>query len=252
MIEIKDISFSYGKKAVINKINTEFEKGALYGIIGANGCGKTTLLRLICGLLKPTEGEILINGSPLSDYAPKELAHHISLMPQVRPIPDMTVYDFVSSGRFPYLGLSRRLTKTDFEIVKMALETTQTAEFKDRYLTSLSGGERQRVYLALLLSQNTDYMLLDEPSSFLDISNSISFHDKLTELKNDGKCIISVFHDISSALKYCDKILCLHNGSLEFSGSPEQTVKSGVIEKAFGVKCIPVSYENDTFYIFEK
>ena len=252
MIELKNISFSYGKKSAINKLSTEFKRGILYGIIGPNGCGKTTLLRLICGLLKETQGEILIDGSPLSNYSQKELAKNISLMPQTRPVPDMTVYDFVSSGRFPYLGLSRKLREIDFEKIEKAMAATQTAEFANRYLTSLSGGERQRVYLALLLAQDTDYILLDEPSSFLDISHSILFNEILVSLKKNGKCIVSVFHDISSALKCCDKILVMQNGELKFSGNSTETVKSEILKTVFGVKCIPLTHGNDIFYNFIK
>lgn len=247
MIKLNNISFSYGKKTVIDNISAEFECSKLYGILGANGSGKTTLLKLISGILKPDSGKITIDGLEITNRKVK--AQKLSLMPQYRTLPDMTVWDFVACGRFPH---SYHLNTKDIEIINSVLETTNLSHFKDRFLNTLSGGERQKAYLALCLAQNTDCILLDEPTTYLDIANSHSFMEILTGLKADGKCIVSVFHDISLALKYCDKLLILNNGNLCVTGTPEEVTESDILKDIFGVECVKFADGEDTYYNFKK
>lgn len=247
MIKLNDISFSYGKKTVIDNISAEFECGKLYGILGANGSGKTTLLKLISGILKPHSGEITFDGLEITNRKIK--AQKLALMPQYRSLPDMTVWDFVACGRFPH---SYHLSVKDTEIIDSVLETTDLVPFKDRFLNTLSGGERQKAYLALCLAQDTDCILLDEPTTYLDIAVSHSFMEILTGLKAKNKCIVSVFHDISLALKYCDELLILNNGNLCFFGSPAEVIESNVLKDVFGVECVKFSDGNDIYYNFKK
>ena len=247
MIKLNNISFSYSKKTVIDNISAEFECGKLYGILGANGSGKTTLLKLISGILKPEYGEITIDGLGITNRKIK--AQKLSLMPQYRSLPDMTVWDFVACGRFPH---SYHLNSKDTELINSVLETTDLSPFKDRFLNTLSGGERQKAYLSLCLAQNTDYILLDEPTTYLDIAGSHSFMEILTGLKAEGRCIVSVFHDISLALKYCDELLILNGGNLCFRGTPEEVTENDILKDVFGVECVKFAVGNEIYYNFKK
>ena len=161
----------------------------------------------------------------------------------------MTVWDFVACGRFPH---SHRLNRNDEKIINSVLEDTELARFKDRFLSTLSGGERQKAYLALCLAQDTEYILLDEPTTYLDIANTHTFMEILSNLKAEGKCIAAVFHDIGTALEYCDKILIMKDGVLAFSGSPEETVGCGILKDIFSVECIKFTDGDNTYFGFKK
>ena len=247
MIKLNNISFSYGKKTVIDNISTDFQCGKLYGILGANGSGKTTLLKLISGILKPDCGKITVDGLDIPNR--KVMAKKLALMPQYRSLPDMTVWDFVACGRFPH---SYHLSVKDTKIIDSVLKTTDLTHFKDRFLNTLSGGERQKAYLALCLAQDTDCILLDEPTTYLDIAGSHSFMEILTGLKAEGRCIVSVFHDISLALKYCDELLILNGGNLCFRGTPEEVTENDILKDVFGVECVKFSVGNEIYYNFKK
>lgn len=247
MIKLDNLSFSYGKKAIIKGVSANLRRGELYGIIGANGSGKTTLLKLVSGILKPDSGSISIDGSHVTTR--KAMAKKLSLMHQYRSLPDMTVWDFVACGRFPH---SHRINRNDEKIINSVLEDTELVRFKDRFLSTLSGGERQKAYLALCLAQDTEYILLDEPTTYLDIANTHTFMEILSDLKAEGKCIAAVFHDIGTALEYCDKILIIKDGSIAFSGSPEETVGCGILKDIFSVECIKFTDGDNTYFGFKK
>lgn len=251
MIELKNLSFAYGDHNTLSNINIKFTKGRLYSVIGPNGSGKTTLIKLISRLLEPESGSIEIDGKGISDYRRKELARKVAILPQSRPTPDMTVQSLVSSGRFPYLGFSGKLTRTDEAIVKKALADTHTAGFAHRNIRELSGGERQRVYLAMLLAQDTPAVLLDEPTTYLDISHQFAVMDILTHMRSTGKCVITVLHDISAALKYSDRVIVMERGNIISLGTPEETVAGGVISKVFGVDCEQIYLKNKPEYIIK-
>ena len=247
MIKLDNLSFSYGKKAIIKGVSANLRRGELYGIIGANGSGKTTLLKLVSGILKPDGGTLSVDGSQVTSR--KAMAKKLSLMPQYRSLPDMTVWDFVDCGRFPN---SHRINRNDEKIINSVLEDTELVRFKDRFLSTLSGGERQKAYLALCLAQDTEYILLDEPTTYLDIANTHTFMEILSNLKAEGKCIAAVFHDIGTALEYCDKILIMKDGVLAFSGSPEETVGCGILKDIFSVECIKFTAGDNTYFGFKK
>ena len=245
MIKLDNISFSYHKTQILYSVSTEFAPGLLYGIIGPNGCGKTTLIRILAGLNYPSNGSVSLDDKTYNSFSKRDLAKSISLMPQIRRIPEMTVCDFVSCGRYPYLDFTKHMSESDNRAVETALRKTDTISFAHRKLSELSGGERQRVYLAMLLAQDTKYILLDEPSSFLDIANEFSLMELLTALKNEGKCVIAVMHELSLALKYCDKILVMENGRLAEVNTPENTLN--VINRVFNIKCEKVKTESENF-----
>ena len=250
MIKIDNISFSYGKSPFIEGLSTEFKRGRLYGIIGPNGCGKSTLLKLMSGSLSPDNGKILIGGRDLSDIPRKELAKISGIMPQMRPTPDMIVSDYVLCGRFPYRNDKENCRSEDIRITEKALLLTDTAKFSKRRITELSGGERQRVYLALLLAQNTQIVLCDEPATHLDVKGNLSIMKMLLDIKKQDKCVIAVLHDLTSALRFCDEIILMDKGKIIDTGSPEDIVKNKGLNRVFGVECIPVTTENGINYVF--
>lgn len=251
MIDIKNLSFSVEKKWILSDVNVSFNKGEICAIIGPNGSGKTTLIRLISRLTEPDSGSISVEGKNLSEYSRKELARKIALLPQGRPIPNISVYSLVSHGRFPYLDLSRKLTADDRKITERAMEITDTLHLMHRNVSELSGGERQRVYLAMLIAQNTPCVLLDEPTTYLDISHQFAVMEILRFMRSEGKCAAVVLHDLALALKYCDKILLMNEGKSCFFGTPQEMVASGSIEQIFGISCLKVKINGETEYIFK-
>ena len=250
MIELNSISFSYGEKTVISNLSATFRPGTFYGIVGPNGCGKTTLIRLLCRLEKTTEGTILLNQIPYESFSRNQFAKQVSLLPQSRSLPSITVEDLVSRGRYPYLGLTRRMTNADRKAVQKALTDVGTDMLAPREINSLSGGERQRVCLAMLLAQDTPYVFLDEPTTYLDIAHRFSLLEQLKSLKEQGKCVVAVLHDLSLALRYCDQIAVLDGGSFCAFDSPENLLSSGVLEQVFGVRCFPVEADGKNDVIF--
>lgn len=250
MIKVCGVSFAYGKAEILKNISLEFGKGKLYAIVGPNGCGKTTLIKLLSGLNKPKAGSLTLDGQPYSDFKRKEFAKHTALLPQGRNIPNMSVYDFVACGRFPHLGATRRLTAEDEASINTALKSTGTEMFAEKSLRKLSGGERQRVYIAMLLAQNSPYLLLDEPTTHLDISAKFDILSLMCNIKQNGKCVIAVLHDLELALKYSDEIILMLDGEVLSKASPCETVKSGLLNDAFKVNCKAVELDGETRYFF--
>lgn len=250
MIELKNLSFSYEDRTIFRRISASFEKGVFYGILGANGCGKTTLIRLLCALEKPKEGKILLNGKEYSTYSSMELARQVSLLPQSRELPSVSVEELVSRGRYPYLGLTKRFSSEDRAAVKDALRKAKIQNLAHRNVSTLSGGERQRVCMGLVLAQNTPVVLLDEPTTYLDISHRMGLAEELQSLRGEGKCVIAVLHDLSLALKYCDRLLVLGDGGICGEGTPSEILSQGVLEQTFSLRCIPVTTDGITDYVF--
>lgn len=250
MIEVKNVSFSYGKENVLDNISTQFRQGEICAVLGVNGSGKTTLLRLLSRLSKPTEGSIELDGKPFSAYERKEFAKNIAMLPQCRAIPSISVYEFVSHGRFPYLGFSRMLAVRDKEMIEKAISYTGLNNMRNKNLNALSGGERQRAYIAMLIAQDTKYVILDEPTTYLDIAHNFEVMEMMCMMRDSGKGVAVVLHDLSQALKYSDKVLILENGKTAFYGTPPDAVESGSIERVFGVECTSRKYGDCTEYIF--
>ena len=246
-LKIQNGTVELSGEPILSSVNIEINDTSKIAVVGRNGCGKTTLLKLISGILKPDSGKITIDGLEITNRKVK--AQKLSLMPQYRSLPDMTVWDFVACGRFPH---SYHLSVKDTEIIGSVLETTELTPCKDRFLNTLSGGERQKAYLALCLVQDTDCILLDEPTTYLDIAGSHSFMEFLTGLKAEGRCIVSVFHDISLALKYCDELLILNGGNLCFRGTPEEVTENDILKDVFGVECVKFAVGNEIYYNFKK
>ena len=250
MIELNSVSFSYGKKTVFRDLSVSFEPGTFYGIIGPNGCGKTTLIRLLCRLERPSKGAVSLNGAPLNSYGRKALAREVSLLPQFKTLPSVSAEELVSLGRYPHLGGFHALSQTDRDAVKEALQRAEASDLAQRNVATLSGGERQRVCTALLLAQNTPTVLLDEPTTYLDISHRFSLLQRLRELRTEGRCVIAVLHDLSLALRFCDRLLVLDGGTVKGFCTPEETVSSGVLDEVFSVRCLRAEADGTAEYVF--
>lgn len=249
MIQFDDLNFSYGGRTVLHNISAAFSPGKLYAVLGPNGSGKTTLIRLLSRLLQPDSGSLTLDGKSYACYGRKEFARQLALLPQARPIPAISVQDLVSHGRFPYLGLSRTPGKDDLDAVERAMAAVNVQAFAGRDLRQLSGGERQRVYLALLLAQDTRYVLLDEPTTYLDASAQFSVMENLKCMSQDGKCVIAVLHDLNLALSFADEICLLDQGRIAAFGAPEALVEQGVLDRVFSIRCRSVVVDGIKEYI---
>ena len=252
MITLKNISFSYNKKRILQNININFERGKIYTILGVNGSGKTTLLNIAGRLLYPNSGEIYLENKEYSNYSKREFAKRVAFLPQTRDIPSICVYELISHGRFPHLGFSRNLTTKDRDIIDSALSLTNLQDLKNKNLTELSGGERQRAYIGMLLAQESDFVLLDEPTTYLDPSYTYDIFNILKKMKADNKCIILVLHDIISSLKISDKIILLNDGYITQFDSPKKLIESNLLKDIFNIECINIHLCDEDEYIIRQ
>lgn len=252
MIKLGNITAGYNKVEVIKNINIAFEEESITSIVGKNGCGKTSLLKTAADLLKPYSGEITINGKDISSFPRKELAKKVAYLPQNRTVPNITVYNFVMHGRYPYLGFSRAPEKEDKEIVDNAIEKMRLNEYINENMSELSGGQRQKVYLAMVLAQDTDIIFLDEPTTYLDINHQLEILEIVKKLKKIKKTIIMVLHDLSNALSYSDKICLMDNGEIVIYDTSQAVFDSKDIDKIFKVNSEQVLVGNDDVkqYVF--
>jgi iron complex transport system ATP-binding protein len=252
IIKVENLSFGYTPKSVIlENFNFEVDRGTFVCIAGPNGAGKTTLLNLLCGLFRPNAGYIEIDAAPIDSYSVKKLAQKIAVVRQeFVPVFDFTVTETVSMARTPYLGRLGFETKPDIDIVKEALQITDTAQFASRTLATLSGGERQRVFIARAFAQDTPILLLDEPTSLLDLKHQVAIYDLLkTAQRQKSKTIVAVTHDINLAAQYCDEVLLLGTDKSYRVGSAEKVFSTEQIEKVFGVKTFTGRVGREKFFI---
>lgn len=218
MIEIKNVVKKYGNKKVIDNVSTRIEKGKITSFIGPNGAGKSTLLSIVSRLIPQNSGGIIIDGKPLEDWDSKELARKISILRQTNNVNiRLTIRELVSFGRFPYS--QGNLTEEDRKYINQAIDYMNLEDIEDRYLDELSGGQRQRAYIAMVIAQNTEYILLDEPLNNLDMKHSVEIMKTLRRLVDElGKTIAIVIHDINFASCYSDNIVALKDGKLANEG----------------------------------
>lgn len=252
IIYAKNLTFGYSyQQTILKDMSFEVKTGIFLAIAGPNGAGKTTLLNLLCGLLRPQAGSIRIEAAPVESYSVRKLAQKIAIVRQeFVPVFDFTVVEVVSMARAPYLGTFGFESKTDTEIVYEALKVTDTAHFAVRPLGNLSGGERQRVYIARALAQDTPIMLLDEPTSFLDLKHQVGIYDLLKAAQLEkGKTIVAVTHDINLAAQYADEILLLGADGSYHIGKVEDVFSSQQIEHVFGVRTFAGRVGKEKFFL---
>lgn len=243
MLEIKNLSAGYKNKTVINNISCEFHNSEITCILGVNGSGKSTLLKAVMGICDIKNGEVNVDGEVLTGNT-KDIAKHVSYLSQNHLFPNLSVERVVLHGRFSHLNYPRKYTKEDIEICRKAMEEAGILNMKDRLASELSGGELQKVFLAQsLASENRNY-LFDEPNSFLDIKYQFELSEKIKKLRKHNKCVVAVLHDINLSLTLADKIIVLNSGEIVFSGTPDETYKSGIIKKVFAVNCERITAKN--------
>ena len=236
MLELKSLTAGYGSKTVLQEASAGFEKGKLTCIIGANGCGKSTLLKSIIGILPSTSGEIVIDGCSAGSMSRNDIAKKVAYLAQGKDTPDMTVEQMVLHGRFPHLSYPRRYKKDDVRIAKKAMETVGISHLSDLSLCELSGGMRQTAYIAMALAQDTDYILLDEPTTYLDIAHQLDLMRVLRGLADSGKGIIAVMHDLPLAFDFSDEIAVIHEGKIVAKANPADLCGSSVLKEIFGIR----------------
>ncbi|XRG78965.1 ABC transporter ATP-binding protein [Rossellomorea sp. GAMAL-10_SWC] len=238
-IETEKLTLSYDDRTIINELNFQVPKGKITVLIGANGCGKSTLLRSLARLLQPKSGTILLDGKEISKRPTKEIARNLSILPQSPVAPEgLTVFQLVKQGRYPYQTWLKQWSKEDEEKVNHALKMTNMYQLKDQLVDSLSGGQRQRAWIAMTLAQDTDTILLDEPTTYLDLTHQIEILDLLYELnEKEQRTIVMVLHDINLACRYAHNVVAISNGEVYAEGDPENIINQSLICDVFCMNC---------------
>jgi iron complex transport system ATP-binding protein len=242
MLKTKQLSVSYGKENIIHNLDLDIPEGKITALIGPNGSGKSTLLKTLCRINKQFEGSLTIYDKSIKDYADKELSRYISLLPQVLITPeDITVRRLVEYGRSPYLSYWGRLTADDHLKVDQAILETQIDELVDKKVDALSGGQRQRVWIAMVLAQDTPIVMLDEPTTYLDLSHQVELMKLIQKLNAAGKTVIVVLHDLNQACRYCDHLVVLKKGQVTNRGAPEDIFTQSLLKEVFNLDAIIIN-----------
>ncbi|WP_296140878.1 ABC transporter ATP-binding protein [uncultured Tessaracoccus sp.] len=235
-LELVDATLRYGTRVVAEGLDCAIPDGTFTAIIGPNGCGKSTTLKALAGVLRPSTGRVLLDGQDLSTLRRRDVARRIASLPQHPVVPDgMVVRDLVAYGRHPHHTVLRRWLPEDDGIIASAMETTGVDDLAERPVGELSGGQRQRVWLAMVLAQCTDHVLLDEPTTFLDLAHQVELLELCQDLCRAGRTVVAVLHDLNQAARYASHLVLLHEGRLVRSGSPDEVVDEAAIRETFGV-----------------
>jgi len=237
------LTLAYGDRPVIDRLDLHIPEGRISAIVGANGCGKSTLLRALARLIPPRSGQVVLDGKALHTRPTKEVARIVGLLPQSPTAPEgIAVADLVGRGRHPHQKLLARWTERDYDVVAQSLAATGTADLADRPVDELSGGQRQRVWIAMALAQETDILLLDEPTTFLDVAHQIEVLDLLTDLNRDrGTTIVMVLHDMNMAARYADHVLAVRDGRIVAGGPPAEVMTGQLIRDVFDIDALVIS-----------
>lgn len=251
MIELTDLSVGYPGVPVLSHVDLTLPEGQITVLAGPNGCGKSTLLKAIAGIHPHTAGSVHIRGEDIRALSPNQLARLAAYLPQNRPVPDITALRMVLHGRFPYLSYPRRYRQEDLNIARACLARMGIADLADCPMHTLSGGTRQKVYLAMALAQDTPVILMDEPTTFLDLSHQLRTMEQAALLAREGKTVVMVLHDLSMALQTAHQLAVFHQGRLVQSGTPEEVFCSGCLETVFGVPIRRFSTGSGWQYYYE-
>ena len=236
-VDAQAVSFSVEAKTLLDGVDVRAERGQFLGLIGPNGAGKSTLLRALSGVLRYQEGAVALEGSDLQSMPARDVAAMLALVPQIAPYTQgFTAFELVVMGRYPHLGRFQVEGEADDRIAREAMRRTETEQFAERTLDTLSGGERQRVFLARALAQQPRVLLLDEPTSNLDILHQLKILGLVRTLVDDGLTVIAAIHDLNLAARYCDRLVLLSEGRVVTEGPPEEVLAPETIESTFGVR----------------
>ena len=236
-ISAQSLTYEVDAKRLLQGVSLHAHRGELVGVVGPNGAGKTTLLKALSGILRCQEGVIRLDGVDVSRLSPREVAAGVALVPQIAPYAHgFNVIELVLMGRYPHLGPFQVEGKEDDRIARDAMRLTETEQFADRTLDTLSGGERQRVFIARALTQQPRVLLLDEPTTNLDVLHQLKVLDVVRRLVDDGLTAVAAIHDLNMAARYCDRLVLLSGGRVLAEGSPEDVLSPETMESAFGVR----------------
>ena len=251
MLEFRHVDVSCGPVSILRDISAVFQKGEITTVIGPNGCGKTTLLQCLNGSSKVTSGSILLDDRDYLAMPLRERARRLSFLPQVRSIiPTLPVRTLVEHGRFPYLGFSRRKSQQDIAIVEDAMDFSRVSPYAAQSADTLSGGIRQRAFFAMTLAQDCSCIVLDEPTTYLDLSGQREFLELILQLKKQGKTVILVLHDLGQALRISDTLVIMQDRKIAATATPKECLQQHIIEKVFDVRVKVFSDEEGCYYFF--
>lgn len=241
-LQADSVTLRYNERTISNNLTVSIPDGSFTVIVGPNACGKSTLLRALSRLLAPSSGQVILDGKNISGVPAKETARRLGLLPQSSIAPDgITVADLVARGRYPHQSFLRQWSKADEEAVITAMDATRVTDLSGRLVDELSGGQRQRVWVAMVLAQQTPILLLDEPTTFLDISHQIEMLDLLADLNDQGRTIIAVLHDLNHACRYASHLIAMKDGAIASKGKPADIVTSELIETVFDMPSLIIA-----------
>ncbi|MFT2817969.1 ABC transporter ATP-binding protein [Leifsonia sp. A12D58] len=233
------LRLSYDSRVVADNLSVAIPDGGFTVIIGPNACGKSTLLKALSRTLKPESGTVLLDGQPIGSYRSRTVARELAMLPQSPIAPEaMTVKDLVSRGRYPHQGLLRQWSADDERAVAAALASTGITDLAARYVTELSGGQRQRAWIAMVLAQETELLLLDEPTTFLDIAHQYEVLELCSALHEEGRTLVAVLHDLNQAARYATNLIVMKAGRIVATGAPQDVVTAELIDDVFGLPCV--------------
>lgn len=240
-LHARNLALRYEERTISRDLSVVIPDGSFTVIVGPNACGKSTLLRALSRLLVPASGSVILDGSPIGALPSKEVARRLGLLPQSAVAPEgITVADLVARGRYPHQSFLRQWSRVDEVAVIAAMEVTHVADLSGRLVDELSGGQRQRVWIAMVLAQETPLLLLDEPTTFLDIAHQVEMLDLLADLNAEGRTIVAVLHDLNHACRYASNLIAMKDGSIIAEGSPQDIVTESLVQSVFGLACIVI------------
>ncbi|AOF93337.1 ABC transporter ATP-binding protein [Sinorhizobium sp. RAC02] len=246
-LHARSVTLRYDERTISSDLTIAIPDGSFTVIVGPNACGKSTLLRAMARLLTPATGQVILDGRSIGEFPTREIARRLGLLPQSATAPSgITVADLVGRGRYPHQSFFRQWSKADETAVAAAMQATSVTDLAERLVDELSGGQRQRVWVAMVLAQETPILLLDEPTTFLDIAHQIELLELLADLNAEGRTVVAVLHDLNHACRYASHLVAMRDGAILAEGRPEDVVTEKLVEAVFGLPCIviddPVSH----------
>lgn len=240
-LDARHLTLAYDRRVISEDLTVAIPDHSFTVIVGPNACGKSTLLRSLSRLLRPTAGEVLLDGKAIASYKAKEMARVVGLLPQSSIAPDgITVADLVARGRYPHQGFIRQWSAEDETAVEEAMTATSISDLRERHVDELSGGQRQRVWAAMALAQQTPIMLLDEPTTFLDIAHQIDLLNLFADLHEAGNTLVAVLHDLNHAARYATHLIAMKEGRIVAQGPPAEIVTAELVQRVFGLDCLVI------------
>jgi len=241
ILAARGLRLAYDSRVVVENLSIDIPDGGFTVIVGPNACGKSTLLKALARTITPSAGEVLLGGSPMLSYRSKQVARRLAMLPQSPISPDaITVRDLIGRGRYPHQSLLRQWTAADETAVDEAMAATAVGELADRLVAELSGGQRQRVWIAMVLAQQTELLLLDEPTTFLDIAHQYDVLELCARLHESGRTLVVVLHDLNQAARYATNLVVMKDGGILAQGSPTDVLTADLVEAVFGLPSLVI------------